>query len=254
MYTVTQRVKMVKQLPNGYIKVKDFDHIQLDDKKKLNQEECIQPNVMGSLIDYLFRWYKTKDVEKAFDYGIRGLNKVNPSLCNQLINQIVDLSDESLLAAAKLASWDSNFRAGVQPQPINKLDKKTADNIRIMLDRCIEFEKIYGPVLNEEVTFGDIFSPAYDGVIKAGDGDFMTEDTLWDMKVSKYKITPQHTLQIMVYYLMAKRSKLKKFDNINKVGFFNPRLNTVYVLDALKIDPGIIYAIYRNVIGYKEYL
>lgn len=71
------------------------------------------------------------------------------------------------------------------------------------------------------------------------------------MKVSNNKPTSDHTLQLLIYYLMGKRSKLQiSFAQVSKIGVFNPRLNTAYSLDVDSIDPIIIESVSKNVIGY----
>lgn len=78
---------------------------------------------------------------------------------------------------------------------------------------------------------GFTFEGGYTDIITTGDGDFLTENTLWDFKVTKTNPTNKHTLQLLVYYLMGKQSKHDYFDNIDSIGIFNPRLNNAYTLD-----------------------
>ena len=54
------------------------------------------------------------------------------------------------------------------------------------------------------------FEPTgYTKIVNAGDGDFLTKDTLWDFKVSKSKIDRKQTLQILMYWIMGKHSGKK---------------------------------------------
>lgn len=62
--------------------------------------------------------------------------------------------------------------------------------------------------------------------------NYLTSDGLWDLKVSKSKPTSKHTLQLLMYWIMGKHSGQKIYDNIQKFGIFNPRLNTVYTMDV----------------------
>ena len=90
----------------------------------------------------------------------------------------------------------------------------------------------------------------YTSTVDAGDGDYLTNDTMWDFKVSKAEPTNKHTLQILMYYIMGKHSGMSIFKNINKLGFFNPRLNAMYVLDVDKIPAETIRAVEKDVICY----
>lgn len=85
-----------------------------------------------------------------------------------------------------------------------------------------------------------------------GDGDILTENRLWDMKVIKNNTTHKHTLQVLVYYLMGRKSKNKAgFKNIDKLGLFNPRLNKVYYKYIEDISFETIQVVERDVIGYS---
>lgn len=59
-----------------------------------------------------------------------------------------------------------------------------------------------------------------------------------------------HTLQLLMYYIMGKHSGMDIFRNINKLGFFNPKLNTVYILEAERIPPEIIRTVEEDIICY----
>ena len=87
-------------------------------------------------------------------------------------------------------------------------------------------------------------------MISSGDADFITKDTLWDFKVSKNRVTSQQTLQLLMYYLMGKRSTNENFKQITKLGIFNPRLNTVFVKEINDIPADVIETVENEVIGY----
>ena len=108
--------------------------------------------------------------------------------------------------------------------------------------------KKYGPIVKDGFTF----EGGYTEIVTAGDGDFLTADTLWDFKVSNKPPTNVHTLQILMYYIMGQHSIHKEFRNIKKLGFFNPRLNEAYTLEVSSISPDIISDVSSNVIGYKN--
>ena len=54
-----------------------------------------------------------------------------------------------------------------------------------------------------------------------------------------------------MYYLMGINSTNEKyFKDVEKLGIFNPRLNSVYLLEIKKISSEIIKEISEKVIGY----
>lgn len=117
-----------------------------------------------------------------------------------------------------------------------------------MVTRSLHFFEKYGPALLKEDI---IFEDSYTEIITTGDADFLTHDTLWDMKFSKKGPIADYTLQLFIYYLMGKQSKLRNsFNQLSKIGVFNPRLNTAYSLEVDSINPVVIEAVSKNVIGY----
>lgn len=96
------------------------------------------------------------------------------------------------------------------------------------------------------------FHGGYTNLVSKGDGDFMTGDTLWDFKVSIKPPTSKHTLQILMYYIMGQHSVQKEFQNITRLGVYNPRLNKVYTLDVSAIPIDTIRDVSIDVIGYPS--
>lgn len=86
--------------------------------------------------------------------------------------------------------------------------------------------------------------------MNAGDGDFLTADTLWDFKVSVSAPTNAHTLQLLMYFLMGKRSIHPEFEPLTHIGVFNPRQHAIYRLDVRAVPAAIIFEVSRDVIGY----
>lgn len=90
----------------------------------------------------------------------------------------------------------------------------------------------------------------YTYTVESGDGDFLTADTLLDFKVSKSKPTNKHNLQLLMYWIMGQHSGQDVFKGITKLGIFNPRLNTVYLLDMFKVSADTIKTVEKEVICY----
>lgn len=104
----------------------------------------------------------------------------------------------------------------------------------------------YGP----KVLDGFTFEGAYTDIISSGDGDFTTENTLWDFKVTKRPIRKEHTLQLLIYWRMGLHSIHPEFKKIKFLGIYNPRKNEVLRLDVSNIPQNLIVEIEKEVIGY----
>lgn len=251
MYSVTQRIKTIKQPRGGYIKPKEFKEIVLDDGITLNSNENIHASLVGLSVDYLTRFMTGTIAEEAFYISLLGSNRVNERKnAERLVSKIKGLDDKSIINACKVVGYDVCFRAGIMGyKPVNEIqpNAETVENIRIMVNRCLAFWKEYGPV----VVDGFTFEGGYTDIISSGDGDYLTDDTLWDLKVSKEAPKNQYTLQLLIYYIMGCHSIHKEFQNIKKLGIFNPRLNKVYLLDISSINNEIIQEVSSEVIGYR---
>lgn len=117
-----------------------------------------------------------------------------------------------------------------------------------MIERTEKFYDEYGPV--KEI--GMTFEGGYTQTITVGDADFMTEDTLWDFKVSKNKPRSAQTLQLLVYYLMGMHSDKGKYSKIKKLAIYNPRLNKIFIIPINKISSETIKEVEEKVIGYRK--
>lgn len=250
MTSVTQRIKQIKQPRGGYIKPKQFTVTSLDDHTQLCEAENIHSSLVGMAVDYMTRFTIGATVEDAFRISLLGANIINQTECAQkLLKKIKGLDDTSLTAACQLSGYDVCFRAGVMGyRPVEEIipNMQTIANIRTMVNRGENFIKQYGPILRDGFTF----EGGYTNLVSSGDGDFLTENTLWDFKVSNKGPTNAHTLQLLIYYLMGKHSIHKEFQNIKQLGVFNPRLNNVYLLAISNIPSSIINEVSKDVIGY----
>ncbi|PLR65560.1 hypothetical protein [Bacillus sp. UMB0893] len=250
MVSVMRKVKETKQPRGGYIKPKDFNVIELNDGVDLHEKENIHSSLMGLAVDYLTRVTLGTSLEKAFKISLRGAWNVNESdYAEELLNGISGLDDSSIENACKLVGFDVAFRASKAAyKPVHAIqpDVSTITNIRTMVERSRIFYDSYGPIVKDGFTF----EGGYTELISSGDGDFLTETTLWDFKVSKSEPTNKNTLQLLIYYLMGLHSSHEVFQEIEKLGIFNPRLNKVYILDIDSISPKIITEVSSKVIGY----
>ena len=247
---VSRRARTYSQPLGGFINPRSMTRIQFDDGIQLGPEE-IDASIVGTAVDYLTRLMLGTPAEEAFEISIAG------SIMARCFDEVFDLvtlyinglDNESIVAACTVVMFDSYARAGRAPStnPFDlEVDADTCENIRTMVRRGLAFFKEYGPVTEH----GPRFPGGYTDTVPQGDGDFLTEDTIWDFKVSKNIPTAQHTLQLAMYYLMGKHSTNEHFETIEKIGIFNPRLNAAFVLDMSNVPENTIKTIEKDVIGY----
>ena len=241
----------------------DMNITTIDDGKTLNEAENIHASLIGLAVDNLTRFMMGTSVEEAFKISLQGALCLDLFLNNasgkkglalgnakKLLKGIKGLDNESVSNACKLVGYDVCFRAGVigyKPVEEIKPDSDTIENIAIMVKRSLAFWKEYGPITQDGFTF----EGGYTDIVSSGDGDYLTEDTLWDFKVSKEEPKSKYTLQLLMYYIMGCHSIHPEFQKIEKLGIFNPRKNKVYIAEISSINPEVIEKVSQDIIGYK---
>ena len=253
LLSVTNRVKKIKQPRGGYLRPKDFEIAMLQGggEDDLSPNENVNPGLVSSAVEYLTRFQTGTDPNDAFTAAKTGAMNVGElPLFEELLTGVCDLSDESVEAAIKLSGFDSAFRVGKAAyRPVEEIrpNRETVENVRKMVDRSVLFFDQYGPKVLDGLTF----EGGYTGYVVAGDGDFLTKDTLWDFKVSKQRLQTKHTLQLLMYWRMGLHSAhSESYKSIEYLGVYNPRKNIVYRLPVSKIPPETIDEVEVKVIGY----
>lgn len=250
MYSVTQRIRNIKQPWGGYIKCKDFSVTELSDGKELNPEENLHSSLIGLVVDYLTRFVMGALPSDAFKISLLGASAVKEDKkATKLLHSIKGLDNDSIYNACKLVGYDVCVRAGMAGyKPVDEInaDKATIENITIMVQRSVHFWKKYGPIVKDGFTFEGGYTP----IVSTGDGDYLTQDTLWDFKVSKEEPKSKYTLQLLMYYLMGIHSVHEEFKAIKNLGIYNPRKNKVYLLKISSIPQSVLDDVSYTVIGY----
>lgn len=280
MASVTSRIKEIKQPRGGYIRPSEFKSIVIDDGITLNEFENIHSSIIGLTVDYLTRFLLGTKIKDAFKISFQGAEiaekfgiKNAKKIAKKLSKDINSINDSSVINACKLVTFDVWFRNPVGAILSKKYndtnpDRPTIENIQTLVKRSLAFFDTYGDVVIDGFTFEPVKISkkmyknmiltkkgsygGYTATVDRGDGDFLTSDTLWDFKVSKSKPTSKHTLQVLMYWIMGQHSGKREFKNIVKLGIFNPRLNTIYLLEISKVPQSIIKTIEREVICYDE--
>lgn len=264
--SVTQRIngvqragiKGIKQPRGGYLPVNSFEVIDLGGGMVDQAVETVSPGIVGIAVDYLSRVMTGATPAEAFHIPLLGVRALAAAGIDEtatyeaLLAGIDGLTDESIICACRLAGYDAAFRAGVAAwrpaDPGSGPDAQTIQNIRTMVERAVVFFEKYGPVKVD----GPAFSGGYTDTVSKGDGDFITEDALWDFKVSKQKVNPKQTLQILMYYLLWRRSENADKVTIEKLGLYNPRQDIVYLKNIADIPADVINEVDLDIIGYDD--
>ena len=280
MSSVTGRISAIKQPQGGYIKPSEFEAIIIDDGITLNAEENVHSSIVGMVVDYLTRYSMGTNKVEAFRISLQGaviaenMGGVKKALskAENLLKRIKGLDNTSIINACKLVTFDVWYRNPIGAMTAKGYndtnpDKATINNILALIKRSITFFKKYGPITKDGFTFeptnddkkiykkmmesGKGSFGGYTATVDSGDGDFLTADTLWDFKVSKSKPTQKNTLQLLMYWIMGQHSGQEIFKSITKLGIFNPRLNTVYLLEMSKVSKDVIKTVEQEVICYE---
>ncbi|GAB3411177.1 hypothetical protein GCM10027515_32400 [Schumannella luteola] len=216
--------------------------------------ENVSPALIGTAVDYLVRLAEGVDPTQAFKVSLRGAQALGPRILDRAQKDIAALApgridEAAVVAACRLASFDVGYRAGAafyNPKTNVDPDERTSRRILAMVERSRAFFQSVGPVTKDGFTFPG----GYTDVITNGDGDFLTADTVWDFKVSVKDPTIEHTLQLLIYFLMGKQSRQSEFASVSHLGVFNPRLNREYRAAVADIDASLLLEVSRDVIGY----
>lgn len=217
MASVTQRIKQITQPVGGHLKPSELKCDIIMDNNILHTKENISPSIVGLVVDYLTRFMLEGSARSAFDISLTGARcavaygniKSAYSEAESLIDNVIGLDDISIASACKLASFDVWFRntaaalAGRKESSNFVPDANTADNIKILVERNLHFFELLGPVTKFGFSF-ELFG--YTSTVNTGDGDYLTEKGLWDIKVSKFAPNANNTLQILMYWIMGKHS------------------------------------------------
>ncbi|MGO4956835.1 hypothetical protein ACTQ49_06120 [Luteococcus sp. Sow4_B9] len=268
MTSVTGRIKMVKQPRGGYLNPRQFQVVELEPLGVLHEEENIHASLVGIAVDYLTRWNRVAGewpnrwwnfrarresalvAERAFEISLLGARLIgDEDHARKLIKSVRGLDRKSVVSACQLAGYDVVYRAGVSGyREVRDIapDRRTVENVATMVRRSTAFLDEYGPVTLDGFTL----EGGYTDWVTVADGDYVTADALWDFKVSKNPPKKEATLQILMYYLMGRRAGIPEFENLRRIGLYNPRLSRAYVLEAKDIPPRVIYEVERDVIGY----
>ena len=263
MVSVTERINQIKQPYGGYVPVSMFTKIKFDGDVCFSEWENIRGQLTGTVVDHLTRFMTGTSKEYAFIFSLVGAAVANDYIegalesSKNLLGGINGLDDESIENACELAGFDiwikyspmvamlASALAVTFPKP------DSTKIIRKLVERSVDFFTKHSPVIKTGIIFPPS-SPACTAEVDWGVIDFLTEDTIWDMKCYRpsTKISKDDTLQVLMYWIMGQHSGEEIFKGITKIGLYNPRQNVAYTLDVSKIPGEVIREIEEKVICY----
>lgn len=252
MFSVSAMAAQAKQPNGGYLPVSLFRTIEYDDGNTTPSISAEYAGAVGTVVDYITRFAMTEDKQTAFSVSLAGAEKVaHRTDAIRLLDKITGLNEPSLCAAFELVKYDVAFRQGAAafiPTEAKAPPKEVLLATAIMIQRTIAFFHTYEmPVLN-----GFTMDGGYSRLVSSGDGDYVTETTLLDMKCTSGNLNSHWTLQLLMYYIMGYHSRNRSyFYKLDRLGFFNPYKNIFFYYDIDDIPNEILYKVSRDVIGYK---
>lgn len=258
MPSVTKRIEKCYQPFGGYVPVKLFTEKQYADMNDVVEVPSAYKAIQGLVVDYLTRFMFTQDKISSFVISINGAKCVDRAFENDtetrnvmgLLDKVTGLDDTSIYSACRIVGYDVAIRRGVNWfRPVSEIipPKELISNIRVMVNRCLTFLNEIGPI----VSAGFTFEGGYTELIDSGDGDYLTKDTLIDLKTSYERLSSKWSLQLLVYYIMGIHSINKEFESVEKLCIYNPIENKSYIVKISNIDDKSKYEVSNKVIGYK---
>lgn len=250
MFSVTARIKKVSQPRGGYIPPKGLKAIEYYDQYEIEKLDSAYKPIQGLAVDYLTRFVNGTPKQDAFRVSLMGAEKVDElDNANRLLDNVRGLDAASIRNACQMVGYDVAYRRGKNYfSPVDRIcpSKQMVENITILVNRSRTFLKSVGPIISSGFTF----EGGYNRIIDSGDGDYLTRDTLWDFKISDAAPTKEHTLQILVYYILGIHSRHPEFQEIKNLGIYNPELNIAHTIPLSDISDETFYNVSRDVIGY----
>lgn len=257
MLSVTQRIKSVSQPKGGYVPSNLFRAHKIDDGNTVSDVEPVFSPIQGLAVDYLTRFMLSGNKQQAFDISIRGavlldrLNNNNNEYIHimSMLKNVNGLDDISIVNVCNIVEYDTVYRIGAKYYKSNVVapSDDVIKNIRIMVNRTISFLKKVGPVIAD----GFNFDGGYTALVNKGDGDFLTNEYLIDLKVSKSNFSSEWSLQLLMYYLLGIHSKHQFFQSIKYLCIFNPNKNECMTARIDDISNEVKYKVSHDVLGYK---
>ena len=266
-YSVTMRAKSFKQPRGGLLPPRMFESHGIDKYGTLSENENVYPNIVGMATDYLTRFrLDPANGEDAFKISLTGAKMAGKydealillqgmeSYAREASSEFpdVDVMVDLARRAAALSSFDVYYRSPVdakQDWEARYPDEDTARNIWELSNRTLRVLRKYG---HKHIYAAPSLNGGYSLTVSSGDADYLTDDVLWDLKVSRRAPTPIHTLQLLMYWRMGCKSLFSDWEKVKYLGIINPRLGVYYLCPTNRIGSDVIRAVEDDVLVYDS--
>ncbi|MDO4220188.1 MAG: hypothetical protein Q4D22_03095 [Candidatus Saccharibacteria bacterium] len=263
------------QSRGGFIHPKDMAESSFDEDKfslytyaQLVETSYIgiPPSSLGTLFDYLLRteMYISSGVEtmdaimNSFFTSVKGATRVNEF--DKVRDLMINLYDcynrkkenyrKIVSLAVQLVRYDTAFRSGYFDP--NEKPYKVAEEEASIIDYMLKATQIY-LMTHEKITrLGVSFNAIGAKNCAPSDADLLGEDALIDIKLIRKEPTSQHTLQLLLYYIMGLHEYHDEFVGVKYLKVLNPRKGKIYSYDIAKIDIDTLKHVEKNIMGYNE--
>lgn len=245
-------IKAYKQPYGGWIPVRALEKVKCPPLETLHprMDENISPTVMGTAVDYGTRLALGQEATEAFNIALEGAMRAG---CHDraaaLLGAIKQEGTKAVAAIIQLASYDSARRTDplLFQGECSAPNQAACDNLTRMINFAASFFADHGPI----TVFGPTFQGGYTRVVASGDADFLTENTLWDMKCLSKRPTSKHTLQLLAYWRMGLHSVYQElWKDIECLGILNPRMGVALSINVTQISEDAILDMDTNFLGY----
>lgn len=290
MNSVTEIIKKVEQPRGGFLPIKSFEVEELGGE--IIRCDDVPPIIVGKVVDSIIHLIIKTDKKKLFKSSTTGYEKriehfarqfaygtSYETVCSQIeyedgifnINKLIDRLDGylgnndiyhliiCLCLIHQYDIWNTGFGYVSQYTTIDSsrpkyYKKGDIRKIEVLYQRTVIWiSSIINKSYNQNIVFDYKFYPnGYTDKVKYGVGDFVCDNTLFDLKCIKDKPTKYNTLQILTYYVMGLNSNNKLYKNVKYIGLYSPVTNKVWRISIDKISKELIHKISMEVIGYNE--
>ena len=287
MNSVTKAIRDIEQPVHGVLPLNKFRVHDIGGEVIVCGK--IPPIIVGKVIDSMLHITIRANKEKLFKSSINGYNKRIEhfarqfsygnsfefeakrieqedgmfnvySLINRLDGYIKEFKFYELAICLSLIhqydAWDSQFWhmsnitsiASSRPQYYTKGDTR---KIVQLYKRALNW--LCSIMNKDNVIFDYKFYPdGYTQNVKYGVGDFVCNNTLFDLKCIRENPTSMHTLQILTYYVMGLHSNNKLYKDIKRIGIYSPIQNKLGYVGVNEIPKNSIEFVENNILRYDK--
>ncbi|GCE63871.1 hypothetical protein [Candidatus Mycoplasma haematohominis] len=264
--TPEERVFFYEQPGNGVLDPALFTTTKLPTTLEIGDEEFTSSLLISIASVYLFRFIKLEaEPEVIFKLALKIANTYSddPEIdytenwrhnSKVLLSYVRGLDDDSIVSTVRLAGFNSYYSdvdAGIESVNVGA---KSMNDIRDLFERICDFSDLVGLVNDaSELDFSKVRADCV--FINVVDRHFVAGDTFWHIKAFRpgEGLNKVETLELLVFYLFGLRSDKNKelFKDIKKLGIFDARTNTTFVINVSDIPKSAIDEASQKVIGFK---